>query len=149
MNLLGFDYPDELYYWLERDMWARRLPDGLVQIGITAFGVRISGNFFMCRPKPPETELAQGQTVAVVELNKSVVTVKTPVSGVVREVNPVLAERPETIEQDPYGAGWLVTLAPTNWEADLALLHHGAALPEAATRRMQLENLDFSEGGAA
>lgn len=146
MNLLGFDYPDDLHYWLERDMWARRLENGLVQVGITAFGVHISGNFFMCRPKAPGSELEQGQTVAVVELNKSVVTVKTPVSGIVREVNPVLADMPEVIEREPYAGGWLVMLQPTRWEADLALLHHGAALPEAAITRMQLENLDFSEG---
>jgi len=148
LKLLGFDYPDELYYWLERDMWVRRLDSGLVQVGITAFGVQISGAFFMCRPKPIGTELEQGQTVAVVELNKSVVTVKTPVSGIVREVNLLLADAPELIEQEPYDKGWLVMIEPTRWEADLALLHHGAALPEAATTRMKLENMDFSEGKA-
>lgn len=146
MNLLGFDYPDELYYWLERDMWVRKLPDGLVQVGVTAFGVHISGAFFMCRPKPVGTVLEQGQTVAVVELNKSVVTVKTPVSGTVRDINPLLQERPELIETDPYGEGWLVTLDPARWETELAALHHGSALADAAERRMRLENLDFSEG---
>lgn len=148
MNLLGFEYPDDLYYWLERDMWARRLPDGLVQVGITAFGVHISGAFFMCRPKPAGTVLEQGQTVAIVELNKSVVTVKTPLAGIVREINPLLEVQPELIEREPYGQGWLVTLESTAWDADMPLLHHGAALVAAATRRMQLENLDFSEGGA-
>lgn len=146
MNLLGFEYPDELYYWLERDMWARRLESGLVQVGVTAFGVHISGSFFMCRPKPVGTELWQGQTVAIVELNKSVVTVKAPVSGIVREINPLLADTPELIEQAPYGQGWLVTLEPTRWEEDLQLLYHGAALPDAAITRMKLENLDFSQG---
>ncbi len=148
MDILGFSYPDDLYYWLERDMWARRLPDGLVQIGITAFGVHISGAFFMCRPKPVGTVLEQGQTVAVVELNKSVVTVKTPVSGIVRDVNPLLEEEPELIEREPYGRGWLVMLEPTRWDEDLPLLHRGDALADAATRRMMMENLDFSEGKA-
>lgn len=146
MNLLGFDYPDDLYYWLERDMWARRLGDGSVQVGITAFGVHISGAFFMCRPKPVGTVLEQGQTVAVVELNKSVVTVKTPVSGVVQAINPLLETRPELIETDPYGQGWLVQIGPERWEVDAQQLYHGATLAEAATRRMRLENLDFSEG---
>jgi len=148
MNILGFSYPDELYYWLERDMWARRLPDGLVQVGITAFGVHISGAFFMCRPKTVGTVVEQGQTIAVVELNKSVVTVKTPVAGTVRAVNPLLEARPELIETDPYGEGWLVQIEPSRWEADLAVLHHGAALPAAAERRMRLENLDYTEGRA-
>lgn len=146
MDILGFSYPDELYYWLERDMWAQRLGDGSVRVGITAFGVHISGAFFMCRPKPVGTVLEQGQTVAVVELNKSVVTVKTPVAGTVREINPLLEAEPELIEKDPYGRGWLVTLEPTGWAGDVPLLHHGAALADAATRRMMRENLDFSEG---
>lgn len=146
MNILGFEYPPALYYWLERDMWVRQLPDGLVQVGITAFGVRISGNFYMCRPKAPGTELAQGQTLAVVELNKSVVTAKTPVSGIVRGLNPLLEDRPDIIESEPYGQGWLVTLEPTRWEGDQPLLHHGATLADAAAKRMRLENLDFSEG---
>lgn len=148
MNILGFDYPDALYYWLERDMWVQRLEEGWVRVGITQFGVHISGAFFMCRPKPVGTVLEQGQTVAVVELNKSVVTVKTPVSGTVREINAQLEAHPELIESDPYGRGWLVTIEPARWDADLAVLHHGTALSEAAERRMRLENLDFSEGRA-
>ena len=147
MNLLGFDYPDELYYWLERDLWCRPLDNGLVQVGVTTFGVHVSGDFYMARPKPVGTEVAQGQTLAVVELSKSVLAIKTPLSGIVREVNPLLEDRPEVIHQDPYGRGWLVQIEPTRWEADRALLHHGAALPEAARKRMRLENLDFSGGG--
>ena len=144
MKLLGFDYPDDLYYWLERDLWCRRLADGGVQVGVSAFGVHISGDFYMARPKPVDTVLTQGQTLAVVELSKSVVAIKTPVSGTVREVNPVLEHTPEVIHQDPYGRGWLAIVQPSRWQHDLALLHQGASLPEAATRRMRLEHLDFS-----
>lgn len=149
MNLLGFDYPEALYYLVERDMWCERLPDGRVRIGITGFGVRISGHFFMCRPKPLGTELEQGATLAVAELNKSVVTIKTPVSGVVAERNPLLEQTPEVIEHDPYGRGWLAILTPTRWEGDLPQLRHGEGLAEAMLARMRLENLDHSDGSAA
>ena len=148
MKVLGFDYPDDLFYWLERDMWARVCDSGQVQVGITAFGVHISGSFFMCRPKPVGTEVTQGQTVAVVELNKSVITVKTPVSGVVRAINSQLVEHPDLIERSPYEQGWLVEIEPTQWSQDALCLHHGETLAEAASRRMRLENLDFSEGNA-
>ena len=148
MNILGFDYPDGLHYLLERDMWAQRLDDGRVRVGITAFGVKISGHFFMCRPKPVGTEIDQGATIAVAELNKSVVTIKSPASGVIDEVNPLLADQPDMIERDPYGQAWLVVLRPTRWDEDLRQLAHGAALAEAAAQRMRLENLDFSEGAA-
>ena len=146
MNILGFSYPDNLYYWLERDLWCRRLGNGWVEVGVTAFGVHISGDFYMARPKPAGTVLEQGQTLAVVELSKSVIAIKTPVSGCVREVNAALQDTPELIHQDPYAAGWLARIEPARWDVDLLALHHGAALPAAAQRRMRLENLDFSEG---
>lgn len=144
MNLLGFEFPDDGYYLLERDMWARTLADGRVRVGITTFGVHLSGNFFMCRPKAPGTLVEQGATVAVAELNKSVVTIKSPVTGTVDEVNPLLADTPEIIEQDPYGQGWLVVLQPTRWEEDLAALAFGESLGQAMLARMRLENLDSS-----
>ncbi len=142
MNLLGFEFPDERFYFLERDMWAAPLPDGRVRVGITTFGVHLSGNFFMCRPKEPGTSVEQGATLAVAELNKSVVTIKTPVSGTVDSVNPLLVDTPEIIERDPYGQGWLVTLNPTRWEQDLTQLAYGTTLRQAMQDRMQLENLD-------
>jgi len=144
VNLLGFEFPESLHYLVERDMWCERLPDGRVRIGITGFGVRISGHFFMCRPKAVGTLVEQGATVAVAELNKSVVTIKTPVAGIVEEVNPLLADTPEVIEHDPYGRGWLVVMAPTRWTQDEANLCHGPQLAEAMTTRMRLENEDFS-----
>lgn len=148
MNILGFDYPDELYYWLVRDLWCQRLASGLVRVGITTFGVHISGDFYMARPKAVGTVLAQGQTLAVVELSKSVIAIKTPVSGTVRVVNPLLEDTPEVIHQDPYGRGWLVEVEPTQLDADLPALHHGVAIAAAAEKRMRLENMDFSQGTA-
>lgn len=144
MKLLGFDYPDGLYYWLERDMWCRQLDDGRVQVGVTAFGIHISGDFFMCRPKPVGTVLEQGQTVAVAELSKSVVAIKTPVSGTVCEVNALLEDKPELVHRDPYGEGWLVCVQPIRWAEDLLQLSAGPALQATASRRMRLENMDFS-----
>ena len=145
MKILGFNYPDELYYWLERDMWCRQLDDGRVQVGVSAFGIHISGDFYMCRPKPVGTALEQWQTVAVAELSKSVVAIKTPVSGIVCEVNPLLEDQPELVHRDPYGQGWLVCIQPSRWADDLQQLSSGPALEAVASRRMRLENLDFSE----
>lgn len=146
MNILGFEYPDDLYYHLERDMWARRLENGWVQVGPTAFGMHISGNVYMCRPKSVGTELAQGRAVAIVELPKAVMTVKSPVTGIVREINALLEDRPGYMHEEPYGRGWVAIIEPTQWESDLAQLHHGAGLAAAAEKRMRLEHMDFSQG---
>lgn len=143
MQILGFDYPDEGFYLLERDMWCRPLADGRLQVGVTSFGIHLSGDFFMCRPKPVGTTVEQGQTLGVAELSKSVVTVKTPVSGTISEINPLLDDTPEIIHQDPYGRGWLVAITPSRWAQDLPQLAHGSDLQAAATARMRLENIQF------
>jgi len=143
MHILGFDYPDDCYFDLENDMWCRDVGDGRMQVGVSAFGVQISGNYFyMCRPKPVATLVEQGKTMGVVELSKTVVTIRTPVSGTVVETNPALEDTPELINQDPYGAGWICVIQPSDWERDRVRLAHGADLAEAAERRMRLEPVD-------
>lgn len=143
MHILGFDYPDDCYFDLENDMWCRDAGDGRMRIGVSAFGVKISGNYFyMCRAKPVGTEVEQGRTVGVVELSKTVVTIKAPLSGTVVEINPALEDRPELINEDPYGAGWICVIQASQWERDRAQLAHGDALPALAERRMRLEPVD-------
>lgn len=79
----------------------------------------------MCRPKRVGTPVEQGGSVAVVELAKSVVSVKSPVRGEVAEINPVLEDSPERVHQDPYGAGWLARIRLSDWAADQIALLHG------------------------
>lgn len=142
MDILGFEYPGDAYFLLEEDMWCRPCADGHMEVGVTAFGIHLSGDFYMCRPKPVGTELAQGQAVAVAELSKSVVAIRSPVSGRVAEVNPLLADKPELVHREPYGRGWLVRIEPTRWHEDLARLAHGESLVAAATARMRREKLE-------
>ena len=52
------------------------------------------------------------------ELAKSIVSVKSPLAGVVAEVNEALAQRPELVHLDCYGAGWLARLTPVDWARD-------------------------------
>lgn len=143
MRILGFDYPDDCWFDLEHDMWCRLLTDARVQVGITAFGTHLSDDIYMCRPKSKGTALEQGQTVAVAELSKMVVAIKTPLSGVIAEVNPLLEDTPEVINKDPYGQGWLVCIQPDRWEQDAHNLAHGATLATLAEARMRRERMDF------
>lgn len=124
-------FPDALHYLVEHQTWARLHDDGHATVGITSLGIRLSGEIYMCRPKPAGSVLEQGKSVAVVELAKSIVSVKSPVSGTVIDVNPALAERPELVYQDPYGAGWLARVALTRFDADRAALLTGDAVAAA------------------
>lgn len=131
MNVLGFDFPDELHYLAEQQVWARLHGDGSATVGITSLGIHLAGEVYMCRPKLAGIAVAQGHSVAVVELAKSIVSVKSPVTGVVIEGNPRLAVEPEWVHRDPYGAGWLARLRLDDTVADAARLVHGPAVAEA------------------
>jgi glycine cleavage system H protein len=130
MLIAGAELPDTLWYWIDDQTWAMPLEGGRVRVGITALGLKASGDIYMCRPKSVGSEVEQGRSIGVVELSKSIVSVKSPLSGVVTRVNEALEERPELVHQSPYDAGWLVELAPSRLGEDQARL----AIGEAAIR---------------
>ena len=72
--------------------------------------------------KPVGTQVAIGDEVAELETIKANVSLCSPVSGKVLEVNPDLDVSPEVVNQEPYGKGWVAVLETTNWEADRAKL---------------------------
>jgi len=128
MNVAGFEFPDGLFFHAEHQVWARLEGDGTATVGITAMGVGQAGEIYMCRPKQVGAVVHQGQGIAVVELAKSIVSVKSPVAGTVVAANGLVAATPELVHTDPYGAGWLARLALIDWDGDLAALLHGDAV---------------------
>lgn len=138
MTALKLSHPPDLYFLMEHQVWARVEGDGTATVGITALGIALSGEIYMCRPKRVGTALEQAATVAVVELAKSIVAVKTPVAGTVVEVNPALEDRPSLVHQDPYGEGWIARLQLTDFSADVADLEHGDAVAPAMARHAWL-----------
>lgn len=126
--------PADLYYWLEDQVWARVHDDGSATVGITQLGIQLSGEIYMCRAKSLGTVVAQGGTVAVVELAKSIVAVKSAVSGTVIERNEGLSDTPWQVHRDPYGKGWIARLKLADFAADEPRLVHGAAAVTAMQR---------------
>lgn len=124
-------FPDDLHYLVEHDVWARVGADGTATVGITALGIKLSGEIYMCRAKPVGSVIEQGRSVAVVELAKAIVSVKCAVSGTVLAFNPLLEDTPELVHRDPYGQGWIARLALTDFERDRSQLVHGAGVVEA------------------
>lgn len=144
--------PPELHYLMEHQVWARLHDDGTATVGITRLGIALSGEIYMCRAKRVGADVAQGATVAVVELSKSVVAVKSPVSGQVVQVNEALQERPERVHRDPYGDGWIARLRLSGFDADAPALLHGDAVAPAMQRHAWLHRLEMvpaTSGGVA
>ncbi|MFC7433349.1 glycine cleavage system protein H [Hydrogenophaga bisanensis] len=134
--------PSDLLYLIEHQVWARLDDDGLATMGITALGVRLSGEIYMCRPKGVGMVIEQGRSMGVVELAKSIVSVKAPLSGEVVEVNTLLRDQPERVHQDPYGAGWLLRIRPSALDTERALLVTGPSVPEAMAAHARLFRIE-------
>ena len=142
MIVRGLAFPDALFYLVGHQVWARLEGDGAATVGITAMGIRAAGEIYMCRPKTVGSEIEQGRAVAVVELAKSIVSVKSPLRGTVVAVNAALAERPELVHRDPYGEGWLARLRLSDFEADRAALVHGDAVVAAMEEYARLNLIE-------
>ena len=143
MSAPALHHPPELFYLMDQQVWARLEGDGTATVGITQLGIQLSGEVYMCRAKRVGTELAQGETVAVVELSKSVVPVKTPVGGTIVSINEALEDRPELVHRDPYGTGWIARLELSALDADQATLLTGDAVAPAMAHHAWLHRQDL------
>ena len=103
------EYPNDLKYTKEHE-WARDEGDGRVRIGITDYAQDALGDVVYVDLPETGTEVAAGRPFGEVESTKSVSDVYSPVTGSVIERNGALDERPELVNEDPYGDGWMVAL---------------------------------------
>lgn len=103
-------YPDELRYTREHE-WAR-VEAARVRVGITQFAAeRLSDIVFIELPAQGAT-LKQLEVFGVIESVKAVSDLYAPITGTVVEVNTALADRPELVNEDPYGKGWMLLVEP-------------------------------------
>jgi glycine cleavage system H protein len=105
-------YPEELKYHEEHD-WARVEGEEAV-LGITWFAADALGELVHFEPPDEGTSVAKDESYGEVESVKAVSDLISPLSGEVLEVNADVVDAPETVNEDPYGAGWLVRIRLTN-----------------------------------
>ena len=117
--------PAELRYTTSHE-WVRTLPDGSVELGITDHAQSALGDLVFVEVPKTGQVLAAGDACAVVESVKAASDVYSPLGGEVLEGNEALATRPELINQDPYGQGWILRLQPRG-DAGRADLQDAAA----------------------
>jgi glycine cleavage system H protein len=99
-------YPDDLLYHPEHD-WVR-IDGDTATFGITWFAQDALGEVVFIDPPEVGSRVTKDEPYAEVESVKAVSDVIAPMSGEIVEVNTALADKPETINDDPYGEGWLV-----------------------------------------
>ena len=99
-------YPDDLLYHAEHD-WVR-IDDDIAEFGITWFAQDALGEVVFFDPPEVGSTVTKDQPYAEVESVKAVSDVIAPLSGEIVEVNEALSGEPESINEDPYGTGWMI-----------------------------------------
>ena len=103
--------PADLQYTKSHE-WLRKLPDGTLEIGITDHAQDALGDLVFVEVPEAGRSVTSGEACAVVESVKAASDVYSPVAGTVVAGNSRLVSEPESVNKDPYGAGWLMRVRP-------------------------------------
>jgi glycine cleavage system H protein len=101
-------YPEDLRYHREHD-WAR-IEDGEAVLGVTWYAQDALGELVHYEAPEEGATVAKDASYGEVESVKAVSDLISPLSGEIIEVNAAVVDAPETVNEDPYGAGWLIRI---------------------------------------
>jgi glycine cleavage system H protein len=118
------EFPDELRYTKEHE-WVR-VEGERVRVGITDFAQDALGDVVYVDLPEVGARVEADQPFGEVESTKSVSDVFSPLAGTIVERNPLIEEHPELVNEQPYGDGWLVALAPDDASKIDGLLDAGS-----------------------
>ncbi len=107
------EIPGDLKF-LKSHEWARVEDDGLVRVGISDHAQSQLGDLVYVELPEVGAAVQAGTGVAVMESVKAASDIYAPVSGEIVEVNELLNDKPETINEDPFGDGWLFLIRPSD-----------------------------------
>jgi len=112
-----YEVPEGLYYHKEY-LWAR-VEKKKAKIGVTDYAQKQLREIVYVELPSVGDAITQGEPFGTVESVKAVSDLIAPISGTIEEVNEELGSKPELLNEDPYGKGWLLVVTPTNLDAEL------------------------------
>lgn len=122
-------FPTELAYDAAQHTWVRYDPlEGAATVGIDTLGQASMGDLVFLVLPALGAAVRRGQSAGSLEAAKMTGDVVCPLSGEVLAVNEAALRDPSLINRDPYGAGWLLKVRPTSWDAELPALVSGDAV---------------------
>ncbi len=124
VEIEGYNLPDELYYTKDHT-WARVEDNGIVTVGMDAYGAKAAGNIEFIDLPMEDDEFECGDAFGSLESAKWVGGLLMPVGGTVSAVNDSIEDNLNLLAEDPYGEGWLIKIKPSNLKEDLKTLVHG------------------------
>lgn len=106
-------FPDDCRYTKDHE-WVRLDADGLAVVGITDYAQGELGDIVFVEIEPVGTEVEAEGPFGTVEAVKTVSELFAPIPGTIEAVNEALDGAPESVNQDPYGGGWMVKIRPAD-----------------------------------
>jgi len=123
-----YEVPENLYYHKEY-LWAS-VEDGKVKIGLIDYAQKQINDIIYVELPSVGDSITKDEPFGILESVKAVSDLIAPVSGTIEAVNEELDSKPELLNEDPYGQGWIITVEPTNLEEDLKTLLSSEAAVE-------------------
>jgi len=141
-SVRGCNLPDDLLYDVENQVWFKEMGDGNVKLGMTAVATAMAGQLVAVTPKKAGRSVKAGKSCATIESGKWVGPAKSLASGEIIEINPVVVDKPDTANDDPYDAGWLVILKPDDWDSVRGQLIPGSDVAAPYEAKMEADGFD-------
>ena len=116
-----YDYPDHLFYDVENQIWYEPRDGGTLRAGFTPLAIALAGEVLVFTPKRIGRTFEKVRAFATIECGKWVGSARAAFAGVVVAHNEDLTRRPELLNQDAFGAGWMLLVKPSqdDWSAGL------------------------------
>ncbi|MCW4022140.1 MAG: glycine cleavage system protein GcvH [archaeon] len=116
-----YEVPENLYYHKEY-LWAKVEENGKVKIGLIDYAQKQINDVIYVELPGVGDSVTKDEPFGILESVKAVSDLISPVSGTIESVNEELDSKPELLNEDPYGEGWIIIVEPTNLEEDLKTL---------------------------
>jgi glycine cleavage system H protein len=117
----GQEYPEHLYYDVENQIWYEPLGDGTIRVGFTPISIKLTGDVLVFTPKRVGKDFEPNRSFAIIECGKWVGAARAAFNGVVVASNEQLEKRPMLLNDDAFGAAWMLIVRPADasWTAKL------------------------------
>ncbi len=120
MQIDEYTFPEGLYF--QKDHYWARVEGDVVVIGVSDFAQKLAGTIKRVVTLEEDDEIVRDKPIGTLSSGKWTGKLYAPVSGEIVEVNEDIEDEPSLINDDPYGAGWVLKVEPSDLEADLAAL---------------------------
>ncbi len=101
------------------EVWVKPESDGTVRVGVTDFAQRRGGDIVFAEAQPTGTKVVKSGLLGSYETVKLVQDILSPINGDISETNSIIDSKPEVINRDPYGEGWVAVIKPSSSINDL------------------------------